>query len=164
MNSPAALPAPTAVAATATPAPAAAFAAAATHAATSTAALPSPPPLDASFIERVVFYRFALYGWQRGVAVEQCPPGEEKDDDRDEYNFLIYYEADDTEVPTCLDPADYDSREDAPFGSWYVVPYGMAGNGGFGSGGGGGGGGGGGSSPSSPCATGTSRDVVEDST
>jgi len=98
----------------------------------STVALPSPPPLDNSFVERVVFYRFPLEGWLRGVAVEQCAPGAEKDDDGDECNFLIYYESDDTEVPTCLAAADYDSREDAPFGSWYVVPGGMGGGGGGG--------------------------------
>ena len=118
------LPAPSAAAGTAS----SAIAAAAT---TSRVALPSPPPLDNSFIERVVFYRFPLEGWQRGVVVEQCAPGVEKDDDGDECNFLIYYKADDTEVPTRLAAADYDSREDAPFGSWYVVPGGMGGSGGF---------------------------------
>jgi len=124
----------------------------------STVALPSPPPLDNSFVERVVFYRFPLEGWLRGVAVEQCAPGAEKDDDGDECNFLIYYESDDTEVPTCLAAAHYDSREDAPFGSWYVEPGGMGGGGGGGFGGGGGDGGG----PSAPNPTGASRDVVED--
>ena len=150
-----ALPAPAAIAATASsapaPAPAAATAVSSPTAAatTSTVALPSPPPLDNSFIERVVFYRFPFEGWQRGVAVEQCVPGAEKDDDGDECNFLIYYEADDTEVPTCLAATDYDSREDAPSGSWYVVPGSMGGGGGFGGGGGGfDSGGGGGGSPS----------------
>ena len=43
---------------------------------------------------------------------------------------------DDTEVPTCLDAANYDSREDAPSGSWYVERVGPDDGSGFGGSGG----------------------------
>ena len=85
-------------------------------------ALPSPPPLDASFVETVVWYRFDECGWQQGVVDQELSPGEEEDDDGKPCNFLICYEADNTEVGTCVNPAKYNVRANAPAGSWFVVP------------------------------------------
>jgi hypothetical protein len=85
-------------------------------------ALPSPPPLDASFVESVVWYRFDDCGWQQGVVDEELSPGEEEDDDGKPCNFLIYYESDNTEVGTCVNPAKYSVHANAPAGSWFAVP------------------------------------------
>eukprot|EP00964_Phaeocystis_antarctica_P064071 scaffold38504_cov111-Phaeocystis_antarctica.AAC.5 len=85
-------------------------------------ALPSPPPLDESFEGAVVWFRFEEAGWQQGVVDEELSPGEEEDDDGKPCNFLIYYESDHSEVGTCVDPAKYSTRANAPAGAWFVVP------------------------------------------
>ena len=70
----------------------------------------------------MVWFHFDDCGWQQGVVDEELLPGEEDDDDGKPCNFLIYYEADNTEVGTCVNPAKYNVRANAPAGSWFVVP------------------------------------------
>ena len=70
----------------------------------------------------MVWWNFEEYGWYQGVVDEQLSPGDEDDDDGNPCNFIIYYEVDDTEAGTYVDPAKYDARANAPANAWFVVP------------------------------------------
>ena len=81
---------------------------------------PEPPSPDESLEERTIMYNFEDGGWCQGVVMEinedpEVLDGEEMAD------YIIYYEADNTDVPHALDVDLYSTDPDAPPNSWYLL-------------------------------------------
>ena len=65
-------------------------------------------------------YNFEGVGWLEGVVYGANDDDAVFDDD-EVANFIVYYEADDTEVPHYFDVLDYMPQREAPPGAWHVV-------------------------------------------
>ena len=71
--------------------------------------------------EKVILYHFPDFGWMQGVIVGPPDDENETDDDGDIVNWVVYYEEDDSDVPTALFMQSYSSAEKAGPGSWCVI-------------------------------------------
>ena len=89
--------------------------------------MPTCPPITDDLIGCRIRYRFDDgIDWMEGEICELDEDGADNEPPWDEVldceaNYLVYYEADDSDVPHCLDAEQYNTSLDAPFGSWYLV-------------------------------------------
>ena len=79
---------------------------------------PVPPPLDATLIDRVIYYNFCGSGWAEGVVLEENEDVANEDDEGEMANYLVYYEKDDSDVYHLLLHDYYSSDANGPVDSW----------------------------------------------